>query len=415
MLEVFLGEDLPNASAMAQEGRALTGWNRVLGGGSASAVSRGIGMPLILSLIVVGLLACGAATARMNQVVRVLIYEGSDPIQLGPVGETREIGVDGEGRLLVAGGHVESTPWQPSGSGPWRVGDRTVRGQISVQLRAGRIQVLNQVDLEAYVASTVGGEMSPSWPTEALRAQAVAARTYVLHEASRRTSAGWDVRATAMSQVYRGVGAETSETRSAARSTEGEVLIYAGKPILAVFHSTAGGKTASAGEVWGEDLPYLRVVDVEDEEDAPKTYWRMERTMITVEGAMAGTGAAIGKLEDLSVQRRTASGRVEEILAEGAGGVVRFAGSALRALVGEFSLPSTLFDIRKVEDGFAFVGSGHGHGVGMSQWGARAMAQQGASYRRILARFYPGTRLENRASRRIAGRGPRRVLEGDEK
>jgi stage II sporulation protein D len=266
--------------------------------------------------------------------------------------------------------------------------------------------VLNRVALEDYVASTVGGEMSSSWPTEALRAQAVATRTYVLHEAAKRKSRSWDVRATAVSQVYRGIEAETPQTRAAARSTVGEILVHDGQPILAVFHSTAGGRTATAAEVWGRDLPYLRVVEVEDEDDAPHTYWRVEFEREALRGLVESAGLSSGVLEGLSVVGRTASGRVERLRVRGAAEDVEVEGARLRSLLGGIGLRSTLFEIRQTERGFAFVGSGHGHGVGMSQWGARAMARRGASYQRILARFYSGARLDKRGARRVAARGP---------
>ena len=370
-------------------------------------------MPSCLGLTVLGLFACSVATARVEETVRVLLYEGSEPIRVGAVGAPEEIVIGPEGRLRIAGRASSNDHWAPKGSGPWRVGGRTVRGEVSVRLEGGRIQVLNRIDLEDYVASTVGGEMSPSWPAEALRAQAVAARTYVLHEAGRRRSAAWDVRATAASQVYRGVSAETRETRSATRSTAGEILTFAGKPILAVFHSTAGGRTATAGEVWGEDLPYLRVVEVEDEDDAPQTYWRTPLTISALQDALAAVDLSVGVLQDLSVTSRTTSGRVESLEARGSEGAARLRGAPLRSLMNILGLPSSLFDIREAEGGLVFVGSGHGHGVGMSQWGARAMARKGASYERILARFYPGARLERLISKRIVGRGPRPAREGD--
>ena len=354
------------------------------------------------------------ATARVEPKVRVLLYSGSDPIRIGLAAMTNEVRLSPGGGLLVAG-REEASGWMPSGSGPWLVGTRTVRGQIAVMVDAGRIQVLNRIGLEDYVASTVGGEMSSSWPSEALRAQAVAARTYVLYEAGRRRGAPWDVRATTLSQVYRGVEAETKETRSATRATAGQVLTYAGAPILAVFHSTAGGRTATAGEVWGEDLPYLRVVEVEDEDAAPHTYWRTVFDSQALQGILESAGVSVGQLQALSIEGRTASGRVERLVVRGSAGMVELEGNRLRTLLSGLGLRSTLFEIRESSMGFVFVGSGHGHGVGMSQWGARAMARQGASYKRILGRFYPGARLERLPSRRVAGRGPRRAIEGDEK
>jgi stage II sporulation protein D len=265
--------------------------------------------------------------------------------------------------------------------------------------------VLNRVELEDYVASTVGGEMVSSWPREALRAQAVATRTYVLHEAAKRRHADWDVRSSAVSQVYRGIGAETRETRAAARSTAGKVLTYHGEPILAVFHSTAGGRTASASEVWGEDRPYLRVVAVDGEDDAPHTYWRTEFDRPALQEVFDSAGLGVGRLASIEVLDRTESGRVRRLRISGTEGRAVLAGAGLRKMLGGLSLRSTLFEVREVGIGFAFVGSGYGHGVGMSQWGARAMARRGESYERILATFYPGARLERWGARRVASRG----------
>lgn len=357
-----------------------------------------------IGLIVAAACGCATAGAEGPDAVRVLVYEGADPIVVGMPEQAREIRVAGDG--LVVGETPVGAVWAPRGSGPWRVGSRTLRGQIRVRAHSGRVQVLNRVGLEEYVASTVGGEMSPRWPREALRAQAVAARTYVLHEAAKRSGSAWDVRATTASQVYRGIESETDETRAAARSTRGEVLTYGGEPILAVFHSTAGGRTATAGEVWGRDLPYLRVVEVDGEDDAPHTYWRRVVSQADLAAELSAVGAAFGRLEGVRVTRRTRSGRVERLEVRGAQTVEELRGDRLRQLVAGLGLRSTLFDIRRGADGFAFVGSGYGHGVGMSQWGARALAERGVSYQRILARFYPGTRLERIKTRRIAAVDP---------
>ncbi len=354
-----------------------------------------------LAVLIAALVGCATAKAQSGASVRVLVYDGAGSVQIGPADAPSRVALSG-GQLAIDGKPV-GTHWTPRGAGPWRVGPRRVRGGIAVRARSGRIQVLNRVDLEAYVASTVGGEMSASWPEAALRAQAVATRTYVLHEAARREDRDWDVSATATSQVYRGIGTETEETRSAARATRGEILTHRGEPILAVFHSTAGGRTATASEVWGEDRPYLRVIDVEGEDIAPHTYWRTEFAAADLTGVVSAAGVQVGDLESLSVTRRTRSGRVERLALRGDRGRIELRGASLRSLVGSLGLRSTLFDVRETAGGFAFVGSGYGHGVGMSQWGARALAERGLSYQRILARFYPGTRLERWSSRRLAG------------
>ncbi len=360
---------------------------------------------LLLSwLLTLGVVGCANALAGGSEVVRVLIYDASEALDIGRTHDASRVElIDGR---LISGERNLGSVWLPQGSGPWKVGSRTVRGRIAVRVESGRIQVLNRVDLESYVASIVGGEMSTSWPKEALRAQAVAARTYVLHEALKRRSRDWDVRATAASQVYRGISAESGETLAAAKATRSEVLTYRGEPILAVFHSTAGGRTATAGEVWGKDLPYLRVVDVEEEDGAPHAYWRTQFSRSDLERVFLAQAIEVDSLRGLLVTRRTGSGRVERLELRGEGSSEQIGGARLRRLVSSLGLRSTLFDVKRTADGFAFVGSGYGHGVGMSQWGARSLAERGESYQRILARFYPGTRLERWSSHRVAGLVP---------
>jgi stage II sporulation protein D len=367
---------------------------------------RRIGIGIALLVGVVGVLAWGRAPEAAADEVRVLLYEAPEPIRIEPVdgpGPVVKLALDADGGLLATRdsqtewlGHAGV--WAPRGAGPWRISgrngvSRSVRGRLEVWSDEGVIQVLNRVDLEDYVGSTVGGEMISSWPIEALRAQAVAARTYVLHEAGKRNESAWDVRATELSQVYRGLSAETPRTVSATRSTEGEILVHDGEPILAVFHSTAGGHTAGSGEVWGRDLPYLRAIEVEGEDDAPYTFWRSPKRRSDVEMHARSMGFGVGTLHGIEIASRTPSGRVERLELAGSRGQVSLSGVSLRQFAATLGLRSTLFEVDATDAGFAFVGSGYGHGVGMSQWGARAMAIRGASYRQILETFYPGAAL----------------------
>ena len=165
------------------------------------------------------------------------------------------------------------------------------------------------------------------------------------------------------------------------------------RPILAVFHSASGGHTASAEEVWGRALPYLVSVPVEHEEDSPDTYWRASVSRTTLGRALVPLGVKVGPVRELRVVERSPSGRARTVRVRGRDGEKEIEARALRESLGAKVIRSTLFEIRATADGFVIVGSGHGHGVGMSQWGAEAMAQRGAGYREILASFYPGTEL----------------------
>ena len=172
-----------------------------------------------------------------------------------------------------------------------------------------------------------------------------------------------------------------------------QVLVFRGEPILAAYHSASGGRTASAEEVWGQALPYLVSVPVEHEEDSPDTYWRASVSRTTLGRALVPLGVQVGPVRELRVVERSPSGRARVVRVRGREGEKEIEARALRASLGAEVIRSTLFEIRPTADGFLIVGSGHGHGVGMSQWGAEAMARRGASYREILMFFYPGSEL----------------------
>jgi stage II sporulation protein D len=196
-------------------------------------------------------------------------------------------------------------------------------------------------------------------------------------------------------QVYGGVDAEIPEVVAAVSATRGAFLTYRRKPILAAYHSASGGRTASAEEVWGESLPYLVSMNVEGEEESPDTYWRAAISRTKLGRALALIGIQIETVRDARVVERSRSGRALQVQIRGDTGSHTLEGRALRVALGETVIRSTLFEITADQDGFVFVGSGYGHGVGMSQWGAQAMALRGSTYREILDAFYPGTTLVN--------------------
>src|SRR2546425_4850789 len=131
-----------------------------------------------------------------------------------------------------------------------------------VELRrtaAGRLTVINELDLEEYLYGVLKNEVDPQWPAEALKAQAVASRTWGLYSLNRFAPEGYDVRATTESQVYNGVTAEDPRTSAAVDETRGEIMTYQGRPIFAAYHSDSGGYTESSELVWGgTTYPYLK-------------------------------------------------------------------------------------------------------------------------------------------------------------
>ena len=283
--------------------------------------------------------------------------------------------------------------------GPHEVDGRLVHGAVELIRHSGGLRIVNELALEDYVAGTLLGEVSEGFGDVVLRAQAIAIRTYALHRRAHPRAPGHDVEANTAAQVYLGVDGETPAARDATRATRGQILTFEGEPILAAFHSAAGGRTATAAEVWGRDVPYLVSVGVPGEEDSPDTYWRAPVSSEALGSALAAAGRDIGRVRDVRVARRTPSGRSARLRVQGSDGEVEVSGETLRRILGPTRLRSTLFEVRRSADGFVFVGSGNGHGVGMSQWGARALARRGSDPQRILAHFYPGARIERISSR----------------
>ena len=300
-------------------------------------------------------------------------------------------------------------------AGDFQLKQRSYRGRLLVVVKGSALQAINHVDLESYLPSVVGSEMPASWPQAALRAQAVAARTYALRQ--RSASQPFDVSATVASQVYKGVEAETPATREAVANTRGEVLMYGGSLVNAVFHSSSGGSTENSGDLWSQQLPYL--VSVPDvDQDSPVSNWQQRLEPSTLSKAFGEIGGAT-RIEILAT---TSSGRVRQARVIGPSGTLVLTGPELRSRLG---LRSTLVRFELVGPDVALsqlpsagppilpplpdaaaqpsiqmpqptlmaVGRGFGHGVGMSQWGAYALAQRGEGYADILRYYFRGTDL----------------------
>jgi stage II sporulation protein D len=272
-------------------------------------------------------------------------------------------------------------------------------GTLRVLLPDGEIE---NMALEDYVRGVLAAEMPADFPIEALKAQAVAARTYALYCAEGHKHGGADV-CTRFSccqdwqdeQTQREKwGAEyercADRLRRAAAETAGQILTWEGKPVFAAFHSSSAGATEDCGEVWNP-RPYLvSVSSPETAETVPGFFSGLRcgaldfrDTVLSACPEADFSGPAEGWVGEL---RRDASGRVASLVIGG----TEIRGTALRSL---FSLRSTAFTLDYADGEFVFTVAGFGHGVGMSQYGAQTMAEQGADYTAILAHYYRGTVL----------------------
>ena len=209
------------------------------------------------------------------------------------------------------------------------------RGNLELRPAAiGGMSAINALDLESYVRGVVGGEMPPSWPQEALRAQAVAARTYAL--ATSKAGDGFDQYADTRSQVYDGMSGERPSTDAAVAGTAGEIVVFAGKPIVTYYFSTSGGRTENIENSFLGATPEPYLVSVEDPYDGASPRHRWTRRL-TIRGAKKRLGSLLkGSLRQIRVLQRGRSPRVVRAEIVGSGGRTRVSGPQLRSKLGLF-------------------------------------------------------------------------------
>ena len=247
-----------------------------------------------------------------------------------------------------------------------------------------------ELRLEDYVAGVVAGEMPASFPAEALKAQAVAARSYALTRKIEAQAAAraFDIGAGVLAQVFSREPGPAA--RAAAAATAGEVLALGVEPVEAYFHASCGGRTEGGLAALGRDLPYLRSVPCGHCDGAPKVAWSVK-----IPARELGKAAGLGvPASGARVATRTASGRAERVEISAGERKVLVAASDLRQRLGFSRLPSLAFEIHKPWWGdFVLEGRGQGHGAGLCQWGAAGMAREGRTYREILEHYYPGVEI----------------------
>lgn len=323
-------------------------------------------------------------------------------------------------------------------SGFVKVNSRRYRGYIYLYVTLSTSYIINKLNIEDYLKGVIPSEMPSSFNIEALKSQAVAARTYALSKIKEKNI--YDVTATPNSQAYLGLDKETEKTNLAVELTKDEVITYDGKVIEAVYHSTSGGYTENNENVWfSVPYPYLRGVESPYEENSPHYNWTQTFTNYRIQILFKKYFKEkniddIGEILGFEVLRRGVSPRVVEIKVIGMYDEIILTGPEFQSILG---LKSTWFDfefkvyrfnhlysivtmvdkipffkssfndlIKKFEDYeydikdirrrweiVVFKGKGWGHGVGMSQWGAQGFAENGMNYIDILKHYYTGVNV----------------------
>ena len=306
---------------------------------------------------------------------------------------------------------------RPIGSGEVAVDGTRYRGSILLIPSEAGITAVNLLDLESYLLGVVPLEIGAGRPPEeleAVKAQAIAARTYAIRNIGRRSDLGFDFYGSVLDQAYGGADAEDPVAERAVRETRGQVVVYEGEPIEAYYHSTCGGRTAAIDEVWDADpKPYLRSVSDAKPgggwycEDSSRFRWTEEWGPGELEAALTTgladrlpNGARIRRVESMEITERTPSGRVGTLRIRTDQGEFRVHGDSVRWILRPE--PGRILNSAAIElhpyghdgvAGLAVEGAGWGHGIGMCQVGALGRARAGQSYREILLTYYPGTEI----------------------
>lgn len=376
--------------------------------GSGVAPALGTESPLVRVGILVDrpsvqIAADGPVTASD---VSVAMFTMPPPVVLAPppVGGGWTAAANGTGGIDLGG-----TPLGPAvrltvPRGLLRADGRPYRGALELRRTAdGRLTVVNLVDLEEYVYGVIKGEIEPRWPQAAVRAQAVAARTLAVQRMLAHASgqagaaAGFDLPATTDAQVYLGAAAEDPAATAAVDATRGTIITYDERPIFAAYHSNSGGHTEDSENVWGALYPYLRGVPDPYALEAPGVQWNAVLPLAAIENDLRRGGTDVAALDDVAPGRVTPWGRLVTVVLRGSDGRTQeINANRFRLLVGASVLRSTMFSVARQGAAAGFTGRGSGHGVGLDQWGARAMATHGFTFEQILKYYYTGVTLEPR-------------------
>lgn len=309
---------------------------------------------------------------------------------------------------------------------------RLYRGDIRLMVKNGGILIVNILKPDEYLYGVVGREMSESFPIEALKAQAVAARNYMVISMGRHSSDGFDLCNGVHCQAYGAVASEGEKIKAAVDETSGTLLLYKGVPVQCYYYSSNGGYSENSENVWVAELGYLKgKKDPFEQADRIHDYnWSVTFTAEEIKNTLAQRNIDIGDIKDVKVTKYSDNNHALELLITGTDGTKSYYKDNIRASMPK-SLKSTLFTVEKSggetyskvltanglvsiqtpdsdvlsgngkvhigggskELSFTFTGSGNGHGVGMSQYGAMFMAEQGYSYIDILKFYFEDTEI----------------------
>ncbi len=267
------------------------------------------------------------------------------------------------------------------------------RGEIRIlQQFNNKFSVIEEINLEDFIAGVLGSEMPPSWNEDALRAQAVTARTYAMYKKKMRRD---DVYHLDMLELaYKGVAGETARLSKIVRETKGVVMVFNWNIFPAYFHSTCGGHTEDVNHVFGKNsIPPLGGVTCNYCNNSKHSSWSIDIRKAEIEKKLREANVYVSNISAVKVINPGAGAHGSKVEITSASGRKEMNANDFRLLVGPNYLFSTAFDSRSNGKSITFSGKGWGHGVGLCQYGAQSMAQKGFPWTAILKHYYPKIEL----------------------
>ncbi len=351
--------------------------------------------------------------AYSNPTIKVLLFKTSQSIKIGSASGLRPVNHNiglkdnrsltirskGKNALLIDGFVSLTNPILLKSESKISVrksnsrSKRHYQGIIEVRPFKNMAYVINHLPMESYLAGVLNAEISTKWAIEVVKAQSVISRTFALYQMEKRKKHMWHVTAGLSDQVYLGVDISDERGAFAIHQTRGIVVTYQGKLAQTFYHSNCGGVTEDAGALWKYSFPYLHVRTVPFGKSDPRFNWEARMSQKELLQVFRKLGFKGQKITELTISEYSPSGRVATIYLNGSP-KNSFKGKDFRRIAGYRKIQSLLFKISGIPGGILFSGTGNGHGVGLSQWSAKEMADKGHQYSDILEYFYQGTQLK---------------------
>ena len=344
--------------------------------------------------------AAGVIRVALIEQVRLLEVRGTE-VEVTPLGRCDRCQLRPWRMELVravpAGGDVDVDGVRAAGfrltsDRPLRLNGREYPAPIDIMRNGDGLAVVNELALEEYLPGVLRAETGEKFPREALRAQAIVARTYAAYQRLINANKPYHIVASTAHQQYAGRVVATSPLWDAVRETVGQVLFWEGDLFPAFYHTESGGYTEDPRTVFAaRNMPALRPVVCPFSSGSPHYFWNLDVRLTDLGEALRRGGVDVGQVRRIAVAERTPSLRASMVSVTGTRGTAQIRGNDFRRMLGYDSFKSTLFAIAIDGDMARFAGRGYGHGVGMCQWGAKVMAERGHTARQILEFYYPGT------------------------